>query len=405
MEKWYDKFRRLRHSRGWSLAEAARQFVAASSMHTADQVESIRQQIIRWERGEVDTPRRETQAAVAAMFDLPHGDFWPVPQGSSVPGRLAPDEWSDLVGAFQQSSVDSSHLDQIEHQIERLCSEYAYRDTEDLTTETTHWLRTLASLVQDGRVDYQGHGQVLRQAGWLSLLRACLMYDLGDDRAADRARVGAEQLAHQLNDTQMHAWTWEVRAWIALTQGDLLQAISAADAGLQANAMAPVAAQLHAQKAKAYARMHDRHKTEVELEHVRQVLDHNPAPTNPRNHFVVDPTKASFYAMDSYRVLGANSVADSLAESVIRSSTTPSGRVLSPMRLAEAQLTQSLVLARSGDVDGASRLTEQALGHDRKSSPSLLLVADEVCREIEQRYPRAGRDLFDQVRRIGPPAS
>lgn len=403
MNQWHEKFRRLRQGRQWSLREAAQQLVAASPLYNQDQVETARQQIIRWERGNVSEPDSDNKAAIARMFDLPLRDFWPDRPlaNNSIPDRLAPDEFSDLVGALQMPSVGRAHLDQAEQQVERLCSEYAYADATSLNTEVTTWLRDLTTLVRDGRVDYAGHGQVLRLVGWLSLLRSCLMYDLDNDAASAEACTAAEQMAHQLSDTSMEAWTWEIRAWKALTRGDMVSVIAAADAGLRINDHASIAAQLHAQKAKAYARLRDNHKTEVALEQVRHVLDTNTPPTNPRNHFVVDPTKASFYAMDAYRVLKADPVADSLAETVIQTSTTPSGAVLSPMRLAEAQLTRGLVLARAGDVDGAVSITHAALAHERRSAPSLLMVAQEVAQEITRTHPETGHDFAQHLRAIG----
>jgi hypothetical protein len=68
---------------------------------------------------------------------------------------------------------------------------------------------------------------------------------------------------------------------------------------------------------------------------MRTVLDANPEPINVRNHFSIDPIKASFYAMDAYRVIGANDLADTRATSVMLTSTGYDGRVTSPMRLAE----------------------------------------------------------------------
>ncbi len=67
--------------------------------------------------------------------------------------------------------------------------------------------------------------------------------------------------------------------------------------------MAPVhgvTVQLAAQEAKAWARIGDRRQTEVALDRGRRLLDSMPYPENLDNHFVVDPTKFDFYAMDCY---------------------------------------------------------------------------------------------------------
>ena len=45
-----------------------------------------------------------------------------------------------------------------------------------------------------------------------------------------------------------------------------------------------------------------------------------PYPENLDHHFVVDPTKFDFYAMDCYRILGEDKLAGNLAEEVIQAS-------------------------------------------------------------------------------------
>lgn len=101
-----------------------------------------------------------------------------------------------------------------------------------------------------------------------------------------------------------------------------------------------VAVQLAAQEAKAWARMGDKRQTEVSLDRGRRLLDSLPYPDNLDHHFVVDPTKFDFYVMDCYRHLGEDSMAHSLADSVIQASTDFDGTERAPMRIAEARITQ-----------------------------------------------------------------
>jgi hypothetical protein len=148
--------------------------------------------------------------------------------------------------------------------------------------------------------------------------------------------------------------------------------------------------------------MRDQHKAEVSLDAVRRVLDACPTPSNIRNHFNVDPAKASFYAMDTYRVLGSNGLAEAMADSVIHTSTAWDGTAVSPMRLAEAQLTKALIGAREGSVDEALSTAELALGHTRRSVPSLSMVAREVAREVAQTHPDDARAWADHLQLTEP---
>src|SRR5712691_6312252 len=100
---------------------------------------------------------------------------------------------------------------------------------------------------------------------------------------------------------------------------------------------------LTAQEAKAWARIGDRRQTEVALDRGRRLLDSLPYPEDLDNHFVVDPTKFDFYAMDCYRMLAEDKMAETLADEVIRASTDFDGTERAPMRLAEARVTLGVV--------------------------------------------------------------
>jgi hypothetical protein len=108
-------------------------------------------------------------------------------------------------------------------------------------------------------------------------------------------------LGVEVGDGAIQGWAHEMRAWFALTQGDYRGVVAAAEVGQQVAGNAGVSVQLAAQAAKAWARMGDRHQTEVALDRGRDMLEQLPYPDNIGNHFVVDPAKFDFYAMDCYR--------------------------------------------------------------------------------------------------------
>ncbi|WP_406506867.1 hypothetical protein [Streptomyces sp. NBC_01602] len=118
---------------------------------------------------------------------------------------------------------------------------------------------------------------------------------------------------------------------------------------------------LAAQEAKGWARLGDRRQTEVALDRGRKLLEGMPYPENLDHHFVVDPAKFDFYAMDCYRLLGEDRFAENLAHEVIRAGTDFDGSERSPMRMAEARITLGVVAARQGDLDQAVNYGEWAL--------------------------------------------
>jgi hypothetical protein len=157
--------------------------------------------------------------------------------------------------------------------------------------------------------------------------------------------------------------------------------------------------QLFAQEAKAWARMGDRRQTEVALDKGRRLLESLPCPENLDHHFVVDPTKFDFYAMDCYCTVGDNKMAENLADEVIQASTDFDGRERAPMRLAEARITLGVVKAREGDLEGAVDQGMRALNGERKSLPSLLMVSRDLTKVINERYSAEAeaRDYLDQL--------
>src|SRR5438094_818947 len=193
----------------------------------------------------------------------------------------------------------------------------------------------------------------------------------------------ALSLGSEADHAEIQGWAHEIRAWINLTSGDYHGVVTAARAGTDAAPHHSVAVQLAAQEAKAWARIGDRRQTEVALDRGRRLLDGLPHPENLDHHFVVDPTKFDFYAMDCYRHLAEDHMAGNLADEVIRASTDFDGTERAPMRLAEARITHGVIAARQGDLEEAIHHGEQALGGQRKSLPSLVMVSRDLVRVLK----------------------
>jgi hypothetical protein len=112
-----------------------------------------------------------------------------------------------------------------------------------------------------------------------------------------------------------------MRARYALTQGDYKAVIAAGRAGEAIAGGRSVAVQLAAQQAMAWARMGDRRQTELALDRGRSLPEALPLPEDTDHHFVVDPEKFDYYAMDCYRIVGEDRLAQLYASEVIRTAT------------------------------------------------------------------------------------
>jgi hypothetical protein len=292
----------------------------------------------------------------------------------------------ELVQRIRRSSLDSTTLDALSITVEQLCCEYTTRDANDLIIESRAWLSQITQLMGE-RLTLIQHKDLLDAAGWLTLLVGCLEHDTGQTRAAEATRVGALQLGDEAGNPSITGWAHEMRSWFAITRGRYPEVIAAAQAGQNAAPGRSVAVQLHAQEAKAWARMGNQRNVIKALENGRVLLDSLPYPERPDNHFVVDPDKFDFYAMDCYRLIGDDNLAEMHAREIIRTTTGPDGSNLSPMRKAEAELTLGVIAARNGALDDALTYGQHALAIERRSQPSLLMVGSELDRALQERFP------------------
>jgi hypothetical protein len=197
-------------------------------------------------------------------------------------------------------------------------------------------------------------------------------------------------------------WAHEMKAWFALTAGDYRGVVAAAQAGQSASGAHSVGVQLIAQEAKAWARMGRQPEMEYALERGRVLLDSMPYPDNIDNHFVVDPLKFDFYAMDCYRHVGDDRLASTLADEVIRGATDFNGFERAPMRIAEAQITLGVAAAREGDLEGAVTFGRRALSGERRSLPSLAMVSQDLAAVLSDRFSgeAEAEQYLDQLREI-----
>ncbi|MDX2697153.1 XRE family transcriptional regulator [Streptomyces ipomoeae] len=384
---WARRMIAERAARGWSQSDAVRALMPRVDGDIAEQ--DMVRQWKRWEAGE-NFPRKYA-AAIAATFGTTTYAFFPMAgrrDGRAEIQAVSGMDTVDIVARLRASDVDEATLDALRITTDRLCCEYAYMPAGQLLIEGKAWLGRVANM-QHQRLTLAQHREVIALAGQLALLVGCVEYDSGLGPAAESTRRAALSLGGEAGHPGIQGWAHEMRAWFALTAGNYRGVIAAADAGIAAAPSESVAVQLYAQKAKAWARIGDRQQTEVALDAGRQLLERLPYPENVEHHFVVDPAKFDFYRMDCYRRVAEDRLAEQLADEVVRTSTTFDGTQRAPMRISEAKLTLGVVAARDGDLETALSYGEQALGSDRRSVPSLAMVASDLGGVLQQRFAQA----------------
>jgi hypothetical protein len=403
---WARRMTNERRARGWSQTDAVRAMQAhATEDEHLPATDTLLRNWKRWEAGEVEPDRGKGQPfykpIIARTFGTVTHAMFPVAAHRDEEAdvlAMAGMDTLELVSRLQRSDLDPATLDGLRIMADRLCSEYPFMPADQLLTEGRAWLRRISAL-QGQRVTLKQHREILVQAGWVALLVGCVEYDTGNRQAAETTRQAALSLGVEADHGEIIGWAHEMRAWINLTSGDYHGVVAAARAGTDVTPHSSVAVQLAAQEAKAWARIGDRRQTEVALDRGRRLLDSMPYPENLDHHFVVDPTKFDFHAMDCYRMLADDKMAENLANEVIQASTDFDGKERAPMRLAEARITLGVIAARQGDLDEAIGQGEHALNGQRKSLPSLLMVSRDLTRVLNDRYPaEAGtRRYLDQL--------
>lgn len=404
---WARRIRSMREAHGWSQTTAAEEM----RKHTDEELTATEHLARRWKDWELGNSKPSSFYApiIAATLGTVTSALFP-PEGSAgngldVVGATGMDTL-EIVSRLDASDVNDTTLQAVRITVEKLCSDYARQPPFELIGESRQWLRRLVEMQQQ-RLSFPQRRETLELAGWLALLVGCLEYDLGDRRAAEATRRAALTLGTEVGDNGITGWAHEMQAWFALTSGDYRGVIAASQAGEAAAGNHSVSVQLIAQQAKAYARMGQREEMQRTLERGRVTLDRMPYPVNVENHFVVDPSKYDFYAMDCYRHVGEQQLARELAEEVIRVSNGFHTDERWPMRLAEARITQGVIAAREGDLDEAVAHGRRAISGDRKSLPSLAMVSQDLASVLRDRYAgeAEAQDYLEQLRSIQRPAS
>jgi hypothetical protein len=299
---WAKRITTEREARSWNKP----QFIEALRVHASEELpgkDSMLRRVHAWESG-ASCPDDFYKPVIAKATVT--AAIWPVKGSRDASAELEAATGMDtleVITRLRASALDEATMESLRITVDRLCSEYPHLPAQQLLIEGKGWLRRITALL-DRQLTLAQHTELLTLAGWLAALVGCVEYDSANPAAAEATRQAAWKLGQETGNAEVMGWAQEMRAWFALTRGDYRGVLAAAETG---HAVAPhgaAAVQLHAQKAKAWARIGDRRQVEVALDQGRALLERMPYPENLDNHFAVDPAKWDFYSMDCYRILG-----------------------------------------------------------------------------------------------------
>ncbi|MEV4252490.1 hypothetical protein AB0J52_04915 [Spirillospora sp. NPDC049652] len=329
------------------------------------------------------------------------------PRSNGVPPTSRDIELMELANRADASDVGAGTLELLDIAIERLCCDYPTVAADELCVRGRAHLDHVLSLL-DSRTTLAQHRELLVDAGWLSVLLACVYFDAGDKAAAEVARHTARRLGEQAGHGEIVAWSWEIAAWFALVDRRFPDVVAYSEAGLRHAGVTNAAVQLTLQAGRGYARMGDRRGADA-LKVGRSVLNQLSRPDRPENHFVFDHDKYEFYASTIFTMAGQDDAAEEHAREVIAQCRPSADVERWPMRLAMVNLDLGIIAARRGQLDSALEHTRAALAPVRRSGDLLPRTA-ELTGILKHRFPHEPQvdELEEQVRQElvgtgGPP--
>jgi transcriptional regulator with XRE-family HTH domain len=357
------------------------------------------------QRPSADTAGRIDEALAAggklAMLADAGPVVWPGgPDGSD--DELAAVEFARRAAA---SDAGEATVSRLERAVDDLATAYPGTRPVVLLGRVRAHLSYAAGLL-DGRTSLAEHRRLLVSAGWMSLLVATCLVDLGRRPAALAYLRTAAQLAAETGHAEIGAWCIETQAWQVLTDGDYPRAARLSRHAQQAAPRGGSASiQATAQEGRAWARLGAKPEAYDALARTEALVARIPAPDRPEHHYQYDPVKAEAYVATTLAWLG-DRAAEPHARSVLARLERPGGSELPrPRRAASARLDLALALTASDQLDEAAATTLDAVTSGLLV-PSNYWRAREVISAVGQDGPGAGdlRDAYREFCRPGPRA-
>lgn len=312
----------------------------------------------------------------------------------------------ELARRVAASDVGDETISRIELAMDDLAMSYSSTPPTEILDRIRRYLAYTSHLLDAStRKTLDEHRRLIVVSSWLSLLAATLHIDLRQRPAAAARLATAASLAKAAGDDEILAWTYETRAWSALTDGHYGRAI---ELSRTAQAIAPrggsALIQATAQEGRVHARLGQAEDTYDALNRVAHLVSVMPRPDHPEHHYRYDPDKSQAYVATTLAWVG-DSAAEGYARDVIAKLRGEEDAGKWPRRLASAQIDLGLALVAAGKPDEAAAEAQTAILSGR-IVPSNEWRALEVVRAVEQRgLPEAAdlRDAFETLRRGGIP--
>lgn len=315
-----------------------------------------------------------------------------------APGPVAGDEIAamELARRAVASDVGDSTCERIELAIDDMAVAYHRTPPAELLPRVRAHLGYVTGLL-DSRATLAQRRRLLVSGGWLSLLASTILADLHDDVGALAYLQTAAQLAGETGHAEITAWTYETRAWIAVTAGRYREAVELARGAQDAAPRGSSAyIQATAQEGRAWARLGDQVRTRAALVRVEGLASPLRAPDQPEHHYKYDPDKADAYVVTTLAWAG-DPAAEEMARQVTAQFEAPASGPPRHRRATAGRLDLALALAQRGKLDEAAGTALKAVTSGYLV-PSNYWRAGLILAEVGTLDIPEGRDLADAYR-------
>lgn len=295
-------------------------------------------------------------------------------------------EFTRLAGA---TTIGAGTLEHLEAAVTGMMRAYAAQPPMPQFAVARAYRRKVGRLIQ-GRHTLKEGRELYVYAGWLSELLAWLADDLGEPLTAEAYAIDAFQHGDQAGHDELCGWAMNALCSVSLHNGQPEAALTAALRGLsKASSRQPMAARLHAQAARAQARIGRQEECETEFAAAQDLYEKLPAQatttfsinTNVQAAFTLSGFPASAYIW-----LKDFEKARDHAQAALEAHASTPGRGECPSREAIAMLDLGIALAELGSPDGAAACGNQAL-----ASPRVVDAVRARARDLDDaltaRYP------------------
>ncbi|MGH3622194.1 MAG: helix-turn-helix domain-containing protein [Sciscionella sp.] len=317
------------------------------------------------------------------------------------------------LGPFMQSAVEAMEftrraeasrlgpktLDHLEPVVTDMAAGFAHTPPHELFPKARWYRHQVEELIAGQHTLREGQ-ELYRYAGWLGIVLAWTVHDLGDPVSAEAHCLDAWGHGWQAEDNEICALAMDARGTIAMYNSQPNTAKDAAERGLsRAPNSSAAAVRVSAQLARACAKLGQVDQFETALNDARRrldQLDHQGA-----GLFSVDSGRLASYAASSYIWLGQPDRAVPYAEDAIDfySSACPAER--SPTREAISRLDLALAYAGLRQTDGVAAQTERALSSERITGSVVSRLGD-LTTHMQRTYPQLSttKDLTERHREL-----